>query len=91
MTMEIVKHNSSKPEAVMKTMKEMKRGEVCLVTSTKQYIINVGVDDDSGSRFFMLENESDAKWYQPGRYTFSDWDLQVRELYLGESITIKFS
>lgn len=89
MAMVIVKKDVGIPKPVTKRMDEMRRGEVCFVMEENYYVVNVGISNDNGSRFLILDTDVDIKWYahssgSPRRY-------KVRELYPNESITIKFS
>lgn len=79
MTMEIVKQNVEKKEPRVKAMYEMETGEVCWCEMNLHYILK------TNRYVLILDNHENINGYSPGTV------LQVRELYPGESITIKFS
>lgn len=79
MTMEIVKQNVEKKEPRIKRMDEMKNGEVCWHEQGQHYILKYE------GAVLILDNHQNVNGYG------HRCDLPVRELYPGESITIKFS
>jgi hypothetical protein len=87
MTMEIVPEGvDKKAEPVTKEMSEMRRGETCFVIENNEYV--VCVEHCNYRRIYLgLKDYDTVQTYGSEEHL----DLQVRELYPGESITIKFS
>ena len=86
MTMEIVKEDVNKPEPATKRMGDMIRGEVCWINKDSSYIVCIE-HDEFPKIYLSLRNYDSAQTYG----SVDQLDLIVRELYPGESITIKFS
>ena len=86
MTMKIVKENIDNEKVVTKRMGEMERGEVCWIEKHGVYILCV---EHAGypKIYLSLKDYDSAQTYGSEEHL----GLAVRELYLNESITIKFS
>lgn len=82
--------NNSVSKVVTKRLRDMTRGEVCCIIDINKYVINIGLGwPDIDSRFLILDNDEDARWYQPSTREY-DWDIKVRELRDDESVTLTF-
>ena len=84
MTMEVIKKTEAKPSVRSFPMKDMERGQVCYCLRDGCYVLRV-CQLDSPDIILVLSNHCKVNAYH-----FS-CKLLVRELYPGESITIKFS
>jgi len=80
--MEVIERNEPLAPSE-KQMREMKNGEVCYVPRHRHYVLRIG-HEDYESKFLVLDDHR-IKVY------FGECPTTVRELYPGESITIKFS
>ncbi len=84
MTMEVIDERTPDNNDVIKKMSEMKHGEVCHCADVG-YILRIG--DDKATLFLILEEEDDCDYYAHE----SGDNIDVRELYRDETITIRFS
>jgi len=82
MTMKRVGTDCVFPKPVRKEMRMMEPGETCYCIVDERYILRMPHGSD---QFLILDNHGSANSYS-GKVT-----SPVRELYPGESITIKFS
>lgn len=90
MTMEITDKQEPNKEPRIKKIVYMERGEVCYVPSKGEYIMRVGFSGaEDPCVWLILKNEDDVCWYKSTN-TYHN-QLEVRELFEGESITVKFS
>ena len=82
MAMEMMENSTGNDES-LKPMNQMDDGEVCYYVADSRYVLkvcNVGQED-----IYLILEAGDYNSYS------HDCDGSVRELYPGESITIKFS
>ena len=79
--MEVIKKTKAKPSVRSFPMKDMERGQVCYCLKDECYVLRVYPLDI----ILVLANHCKVNTYH------SSCDLLVRELFPGESITIKFS
>ncbi len=90
MSMKKIAVAKGSPEARVKDLLLMERGEVCWSEDSNCYIINVGFagEGKEGARYLWLDNDEDCRWYQPDHLTYTN--ITVRELYPNERVTIVF-
>ncbi len=86
MVMEIVREQGYSKDDTIKTMTNMRAGEICYLDDIG-YILRIS--DSSDALFLILEagddDECDYYSFQAAK------EIQVREIQQDESITIKFS
>lgn len=89
MSMEIIKVDVGKPRSVVKRMNTMARGEVCYCDERNMYVMKISFVDPERVTVYLHLNDGGLSLF----ISFDEFanKLEVRELYEGESITIKFS